>query len=81
MISLRKCVGCNQMKDKEQLIRIVRTLEGHFCIDTQGHMQGRGAYICANKACLEKAKKHRGLERSFKAPIDQTIYEQLACNL
>lgn len=76
-IPLRKCTGCNQMKEKDKLIRIVRTLKGQYCIDSKGTIQGRGAYICLDRTCMEKAEKQRGLERSFKSSIDRTIYEAL----
>jgi predicted RNA-binding protein YlxR (DUF448 family) len=73
-IPLRMCVGCNEMKEKKQLVRIVKTLDNNYIIDRTGKKSGRGAYICPNKACLEKALKSKGLERSFKEKIaSQTI--------
>ena len=76
-IPLRKCTGCNEMKNKKEMIRIVRDQEGNFSLDFHGKKPGRGAYICPNSDCLTKAEKNRGLERSFKAAVDPTIYEQL----
>ena len=76
-IPLRKCTGCQEMKPKKELIRIVRTDEGTFRLDPSGKMQGRGAYICPNEQCLEKAHKSKGLERSFKEKIPQSVYEEL----
>ncbi len=76
-IPLRKCTGCQEMKPKKELIRIVKTDEGEFKLDYSGKMQGRGAYICPNEACLEKAHKSRGLERSFKEKVPQSVYEEL----
>jgi len=72
----RQCVGCRQMKDKKSLIRIIKTEDG-IMIDMTGKKNGRGAYICPNKACLEQAVKTRGLERSFGQSVDKTIYEEL----
>ena len=46
---LRKCIGCNEMKDKKELIRIVRNKEGDMSIDLTGKMAGRGAYICKDR--------------------------------
>lgn len=63
---MRKCVGCGEMKPKKELIRILRTEEEEFVIDTTGKKNGRGAYLCPQKACFEQAVKNRGLERSFK---------------
>ncbi|MBS4024840.1 MAG: YlxR family protein [Clostridia bacterium] len=75
-IPTRMCVGCNEMKEKKQLVRVVKTPDNSYVIDRTGKKSGRGAYICPNKACLEKAIKSKGLERSFKEKIpSQTISE------
>ena len=74
---MRKCVGCGEMKPKKELIRILRTEEEEFVIDTTGKKNGRGAYLCPQKACFEQAVKHRGLARSFKQAIPQEVYERL----
>ncbi len=74
---MRKCVGCGEMKPKKELIRILRTEEEEFVIDTTGKKNGRGAYLCPQKACVEQAVKNRGLERSFKQEIPQEVYERL----
>ena len=76
-IPLRKCTGCREMKDKRELVRIVKTPEGDFCIDLTGKKSGRGAYVCKNTECLEAAFKSKGLERSFKCKIPQEIYDSL----
>ena len=76
-ISLRRCTGCLEMKDKKTLVRVVRNSEGEFSLDKTGKMQGRGAYVCALKPCLERAHKQKGLERSFKSPVPQSVYEKL----
>ncbi|HAP04027.1 MAG TPA: DUF448 domain-containing protein [Lachnospiraceae bacterium] len=74
----RKCAGCGELKDKKELIRVVRTPEGEFRIDTTGKAAGRGAYICRKKECLEAAKKNHGLERSFRQKINNEVYDRLA---
>ncbi|WP_317854199.1 RNase P modulator RnpM [Chakrabartyella piscis] len=76
-IPLRKCTGCQEMKNKKELIRIVRGEEGTFSFDPTGKKAGRGAYICANADCLAKAQKSKGLERSFKSPVPKDVYESL----
>lgn len=76
-VPLRKCTGCKQMKEKRQLIRVVRTDENQYYMDLTGRMSGRGAYICKNIECFEKAFKSKGLERSFKSAIPKDIYEKL----
>lgn len=76
-LPLRKCTGCQEMKDKRQLIRIVKTKEGSISIDSTGKKNGRGAYICKSITCLEKAIKNKGLERSFKVSIPSDVYSAL----
>lgn len=76
-IPLRKCLGCNEMKEKKSLIRIVKTAENEIFLDETGKKNGRGAYICPNSDCLSKAIKNKGLERSFKMGIPNEIYENL----
>lgn len=80
-IPLRKCTGCQEMKDKRDLIRIVRNDAGEFSLDRTGKKPGRGAYICPNPECLAKAQKSKGLERSFKAPIPAEVYAALQAEL
>ena len=76
-IPLRKCTGCQEMKNKKELVRIVRSEEGEFSLDFTGKKPGRGAYICPNAECLEKAQKNKGLERSFKSAVPKEVYESL----
>ena len=64
-IPLRRCLGCFESKPKQELCRIVKTKEGDISIDKTGKIAGRGAYICNNKACLDKAIKTKRLEREF----------------
>ncbi len=76
-IPQRSCIGCGLKKDKGDLLRIVRSPEGEFSLDPSGRKNGRGAYICKDPACLEKAEKRKALQRSFKAEADSRIYQQL----
>ncbi len=73
----RTCIGCNSQKDKKDLIRIVKNKEGIISIDKTGKAQGRGAYICDNIECLEKAIKTKRLERTFEIKISEEIYDEL----
>ena len=73
----RTCIGCNQVKLKEELIRIVKNKEGQIFVDKSGRANGRGAYICNSKECLEKAIKSKRLDRTFEAKIDEKVYEDL----
>lgn len=76
-IPLRKCIGCSEMKDKRTLVRIVRSKEGEISVDLTGKKPGRGAYICKDIACLEKAQKAKRLERAFSTAIEPEIYDTL----
>ena len=74
---MRKCAGCDEMKDKKQLVRVVRTPEGEFMLDFTGKKSGRGVYVCKNRSCLEAAHKKRGLERSLNCAVPLEIYLEL----
>ena len=76
-VPMRQCVGCQEMKSKKEMIRIVRTDTQEFLLDATGKKNGRGAYICPNPECLRKAIKNKGLERSFKQAISREVYESL----
>ena len=65
------------MKSKKDMIRILKTQENEIVLDATGKLNGRGAYICTSIECFQKAKKSKGLERSFKMSIPQQIYENL----
>lgn len=70
-------MGCNEKKDKNQLIRIVKNKDNEISIDRTGKMEGRGAYICDNEKCLEKVIKSKRLERVLETNISDEIYESL----
>ncbi|WP_076780855.1 MULTISPECIES: RNase P modulator RnpM [Lachnospiraceae] len=74
---MRKCVGCQEMKSKKEMLRVIRTQEGEFLLDATGKKNGRGAYLCPSSDCLAKAIRQKGLERSFKQAIPQDVYEML----
>ena len=75
-IPQRQCVGCRMMKNKKELIRILKTDEG-IIIDDTGKKNGRGAYLCFSAECLQKARRSKGLERSLKISIPDEIYDRL----
>ena len=76
-IPLRKCIGCGEMKDKRILVRIVRNKEGEISVDLTGKKPGRGAYICKDIECLNKAQKAKRLERAFSTAIEAGIYDAM----
>ena len=75
-VGTRTCIGCRQKKDKKQMLRIV-CREGNICCDAAGNLEGRGAYICRDIQCLNKAKKNKGLERTFRRAVDGSIYVRI----
>ncbi|MDO4419890.1 MAG: YlxR family protein [Ruminococcus sp.] len=87
-IPLRKCTGCNEMKPKRELIRVVRLPDktsengeilekGGIELDFTGKKPGRGAYICNSLECLNKAIKGKRLEKAFSSAIPSEVYENL----
>ena len=74
---LRRCVGCGEVKDKRLLLRVARTGDGKAAVDVNGRMQGRGAYVCRNSECLEKARKRRGFDRSYRSGVGESVYDEL----
>ncbi len=73
----RTCMGCNEKKDKKDLIRIVKNKDNEISIDRTGKLDGRGAYICDDIKCLEKVIKSKRLEKVFEYKISDEIYENL----
>ena len=76
-IPLRQCIGCGEMKNKREMMRVLKTAEDGIILDVTGKKNGRGAYLCQSKECMEKARKTKGLERSFKMNIPEQVYESL----
>ncbi|MCR5667002.1 MAG: YlxR family protein [Eubacterium sp.] len=75
-VPMRKCVGCNEMKEKKNLIRIIKNDEG-ILIDQTGRKNGRGAYLCPSSECFQKSIKNKGLERSFKMAVPEDVKKAL----
>ena len=76
-IPQRTCMGCNQKKDKRELIRIVKDSNQNISIDKTGKANGRGAYICNDINWLEKVIKNKRLERALETNISDDIYNDL----
>jgi len=73
----RTCAACRQVKDKREMVRLVRTPAGAVEIDTSGKKEGRGAYLCHDRACWEKALKGGPLEHALKGKINRNDTERL----
>ncbi len=80
-VPLRKCLGCGEMKPKQELIRAVRSPEGEISLDLTGKKNGRGAYICRNSKCLAAAIKAKRFERAFGCSIEQQVYDSMLSEL
>lgn len=76
-VPLRKCVGCGDMKPKKSLIRVVKTKDDEILVDTKGKINGRGAYVCKEKSCLEEAYKTKRLNSALETNIPENIYKSL----
>ncbi|HBA48432.1 MAG TPA: DUF448 domain-containing protein [Lachnospiraceae bacterium] len=76
-VPLRQCVGCGEMRGKRDMMRVLKTAEDEICLDVTGKKNGRGAYVCKSRECLQKARKNKGLERSFKMSIPGEVYDTL----
>jgi predicted RNA-binding protein YlxR (DUF448 family) len=68
-VPLRTCISCRETKSKRELLRIVRTPDGHVLIDDTGKKSGRGAYLCARLTCWKNALKSKRLEHEFEVTI------------
>lgn len=80
-VPLRKCLGCGEMKPKQELIRAVRSPEGEISLDLTGKKNGRGAYICRDGKCLTAAIKAKRFERAFGCKIEQPVYDSMLSEL
>ena len=76
-IPQRQCVGCREMKNKKDLIRVVKSPQGQVSLDFSGKLPGRGAYLCPAPDCLAKARKSRALDRALELSIPQEVYQAL----
>ncbi len=80
-IPLRQCLGCNEHKAKNELLRVVRTPEGEIVLDFTGKKSGRGAYICKNVSCLKKARRSGRIGKSLECVIPEEVYDRMESEL
>lgn len=76
-VPMRKCLGCNEIFPKRDLIRVVKNKEGDIALDLKGKLNGRGAYICKSRECYEKAYKTKKLNRAFQCEISEDLYKEM----
>lgn len=77
-IPMRTCIGCGTSKPKKELVRIVLSGEGDILVDRTGRANGRGAYLCDDPACLQRAIKRKALNRAFRTQVPEEAAVQLA---
>jgi len=73
----RTCVGCREESPKRELLRIVKTPDGHVVVDSSGKLPGRGAYVCLSEECIAAARKRDALAKALKTAIEESLYEEL----
>ena len=73
----RRCVGCGREEPKTKLLRVVRAPDGSIAVNERGKAPGRGAYVCADRACIAMARKKKALSRALKQPVEPEIYDRL----
>ena len=74
---MRLCIGCNELKEKKELIRVVRDTSGNVKIDYTGKANGRGAYLCHKSECFKKSIKSNALSRALEVSVGEELLEQL----
>ena len=80
-IPMRMCVGCREMKEKRELIRVVRTPDGEVALDATGKKSGRGAYVCRQTECLRRAIRQKQLERQLEITLTPEVTEALTAEM
>lgn len=73
----RMCVACREMKEKRELVRVVKNAAGEIAIDFSFKAAGRGAYVCKSAACAARMKKYRLLNKAFSSPVSEEIYAKI----
>ncbi len=76
-IPKRMCIVCRQMKEKDELVRIVKNSASEIFVDKTFKAQGRGAYICKDASCREKLVKTRALDRAFRCTVSSQCLENI----
>ncbi|MCD8206047.1 MAG: YlxR family protein [Clostridia bacterium] len=76
-IPLRMCVVCRQLKEKKEMLRLVKGADDNIIIDITSKAPGRGAYICDNPECVEKLRKKKLLGKIFSCAVDDGVYDAI----
>lgn len=76
-IPLRMCIACRELKEKKEMLRVVKNAESKIFIDFSSKASGRGAYICDNPDCIKKLTKYKLLNKVFSCAVDQDVYAKI----
>ncbi len=84
---MRKCLGCGEMLLQRDLVRVVKTkiktedenaeAEYEISLDLVGKKAGRGAYVCRNTQCFEKAIKAKRFQKALSCVIPEEVIEKM----
>lgn len=77
----RQCLGCNRHRPKREMLRVVRGSDGSISLDFTGKKSGRGAYVCPERKCLQKARKSRRIENNLGCSIPEQVYDEMESEL
>ena len=75
-VPMRTCIACRSEKPKKELIRVVK-YQDEISLDLTGKKNGRGAYVCNDKDCIQKLKKQKLLNRTFACPVEDAVYDKI----
>lgn len=76
-IPLRMCIACRELKEKRDMLRIVRNAQCEIFLDFSSKAPGRGAYICNNPDCIKKLKKQRLINKVFSCDVPEEVYSRI----
>lgn len=73
----RMCISTREIKNINDLFRVVKTPSGNILIEEDKHLPGRGAYISRNIEAIKIAQKKKLLNKALRTNVPDSIYEQL----
>ena len=75
---MRKCIGCGELKDSSQLIKITNDrINNEVILNPNSKIFGRSVYLCYNKLCIEKKKKKDKISKVLKHNVSEELKGKL----
>jgi predicted RNA-binding protein YlxR (DUF448 family) len=59
------------------MIRLVRPKEGEVLLDNRQKLEGRGAYVCRNRGCIENALRKGGFNKALKRAVPDSLLKDV----